>query len=403
MFATDVNVCEVVKHSRWGHSQRKRFTLDGDDSLESRLVGICETVLHGVQHTIPTRQLEALFLGGGYGRGEGGVLKTAEGDQPYNDVEFYVFIRGNRFLNRRRFAPALNELAHEITKAAGVEVEFHIISSAELRRSRPSMFYYDLVVGHQQLYGDETVLRGCNHHRDPKRLPPAEATRLLMNRGTGLLLAREKLSHDILSIEDRDFIARNVAKAQLALGDAVLTVCDRYHWSCCERNRRLAKLDHAVNEQSWFNLICDHHESGVEFKLHPYRNDASAAELRSQHESAVQLMLQVWLWTEGQRLQIDFPSARQYARSTVDKCPETNPWRNRLLNSRIFGPAILMSPSSRRHPRERIFNALSILLWDQEHSAELLFTLLRADSNASSTGQPPDSLDAYQKIWERVR
>src|SRR5438445_13084871 len=75
-----------------------RFTLDGSDELERHLTQTCQKVLAGIQAIVPSRKLEALLLGGGYGRGEGGVLKTEAGNQPYNDLEFYVFIRGNTWL-----------------------------------------------------------------------------------------------------------------------------------------------------------------------------------------------------------------------------------------------------------------------------------------------------------------
>src|SRR4051794_37699748 len=72
-----------------------RFTMDGDDALEKHLTRGCEQVLSGVRGLIPAHKLEAVLLGGGYGRGEGGVLRTSEGDRPYNDLEFYVAITGN--------------------------------------------------------------------------------------------------------------------------------------------------------------------------------------------------------------------------------------------------------------------------------------------------------------------
>ena len=75
-----------------------RFTIDGDPSLERHLDQVCNRVTDEVRACIPGRSLEGLLLGGGYGRGEGGVLKTASGDRPYNDLEFYVFVRGNAFL-----------------------------------------------------------------------------------------------------------------------------------------------------------------------------------------------------------------------------------------------------------------------------------------------------------------
>ena len=79
-----------------------RFTIDGNDLLEKHLAASCREVSKSVQLLLPRDKLQALVLAGGYGRGEGGVLRTAAGDQPYNDLEFYVFTRGSRLLNEYR-------------------------------------------------------------------------------------------------------------------------------------------------------------------------------------------------------------------------------------------------------------------------------------------------------------
>src|SRR5438552_671320 len=99
-----------------------RFTLDGSEELERRLAGTCDTVLAEVLALVSPERLEGLVLGGGYGRGEGGVLETEKGDEPYNDLEFYVFLRGPNWWNERQFGPALNSLAHSLSSAAGVDV-----------------------------------------------------------------------------------------------------------------------------------------------------------------------------------------------------------------------------------------------------------------------------------------
>src|SRR5665213_289522 len=185
-------------------SSTTRYTLDGDEKLERHLEGTCQLILAGVRSLVPHGKLEALLLGGGYGRGEGGVLKIENGDQPYNDLEFYVFIRGNRWLNERRYRESLHHLGKKLATMAKVEVEFKIISLTGLRRSSPSMFYYDAVMGHRMLFGDESDLANCSHHREAQLIPPAEATRLLMNRGSGLLFAREKLLRRPFTEADAD-------------------------------------------------------------------------------------------------------------------------------------------------------------------------------------------------------
>src|SRR5262245_19918829 len=96
-----------------------RFTRDGSDALEERLARACHDVLEGIRQVLPASRLEAILLGGGYGRGEGGVLKTATDDAPYNDLEFYVAVRGNQFLSRRRYQRPLHKLASQLTARFG--------------------------------------------------------------------------------------------------------------------------------------------------------------------------------------------------------------------------------------------------------------------------------------------
>jgi len=380
----------------------RRFTLDGDERLEGHIAKLCAMALRGVQRIVPGHRLQAVWLGGGYGRGEGGVLRLPGGDWPYNDLEFYVCLRGNRFLNRRLFGPPLHALAETLGPGAGLDIEFQIISLAQLRHSKPSMFYYDLVAGHRQLAGPERLLETCSRHSDSRCLPLAEATRLLLNRGTGLVLARQRLSRNPLRADDADFIGRNIAKAQLALGDAVLTVFGRYHWSCLERHRRLLALLQGA-AQPWFQELRDHHAAGLEFKLHPRQSLPDAEALSSDYQRVADFTLPIWLWVESRRLGKEFRSAREYVASPVDKWPETSAWRNRLLNARVHGPAALFFRRSNRHPRERVLNALTMLLWDGEKLENRLPAALRSGSPTPDPRWACDLVARYRTLWEQVR
>jgi hypothetical protein len=376
-----------------------RFTLDGSDELELQLARACENVLAGIKEAVPPRKLEALLLGGGYGRGEGGVLKTESGDRPYNDLEFYVFIRGNNWLNERRFGGSLHHLAHRLAPGAGVEVELKVISSAKLRRSPTSMFYYDLVTRHHQLHGDREVLGGCEQHGNAGNIPLSEATRLLMNRCTGLLLAQERLERACFTAEDADFVQRNLAKAQLAFGDAVLTIYGQYHWSCLRRYERIRRLPEA--KFPWLDTLRHHHEAGVKFKLHPHVITLTQAMLLAQHKSVVAFARKVWLWLESCRLGSYFTSVQDYAFSQLDKCPDTNPWRNRLINAKAFGPTAFFSQRGRRHPRERIFNALALLLWEPLKTDSEIWSWLSGELRWPIYAGT-DPIKAYQERWRRL-
>ena len=378
-----------------------RFTVDGTPELEQHLARTCQKIAAGIRGLIPPRKLEAVLLGGGYGRGEGGVLHTSEGARPYNDLEFYVCVRGNRHVNERRFGRAIHVLGEILTPQAGIEVEFKITSLAELARSPVSMFSYDLMLGHRWLVGDDRLLAGCSHHRDAERIPLAEATRLLMNRCSGLLFAAERLAQCEFHAADADFVRRNIAKAELALGDAILVHRREYDWSVRERHRRLAAMER-TDLTPWIDDVLRHHASGVEFKLHPERSTAPREQLATAHASVTALAARIWLWHEQQRMCARFETPRDYAESSLHKCRESSARRNVLVNLRALGFRPLLEGRATRHPRERILNALPLLLWERPAlaSPEMLCFLQRElQTDATSF---PDLVRAYRQLWSKV-
>ena len=383
----------------------QRFTVDGDDALESHLAELCDQVHLGVSGIVPPHRLRGILLGGGYGRGEGGVLHTPEGQRPYNDLEFYVFTPGPAPIDEHRFRRPLHALGERLGPRSGLDVEFKVLSPAKLRRSAPSMFYYDLVLGHRWIAGDDGLLRGCDHLRDPSRIPLHEATRLLLNRTTGLLFAAERLARPTFGPDDADFVGRNLAKACLAFGDIVLAARGLYHASCRERHRRLADLaasaPPAPQDLSWDTLLSRHAE-GVAFKLHPFRSTDSRETLARHHDQISTLAHRLWLWLEGRRLGQTFSSGGDYARSRLDKCPETSPWRNRLINFRTFGLKTPLCTKGARYPRERLLHSLPLLLWEFPRQAPPpdLSGRLRWELMARRDDLP-GWVAAYERLWHR--
>lgn len=378
-----------------------RFTLDGDATLEAHLAAVCSLVQAGVEQVIPRRTLAGILLGGGYGRGEGGVARTAAGDRPYNDMEFYVFVRGSRFLAEQRFTRELTELAHELTDRAGLEVEFKLASADELRRGGVTMFSYDLAKGHRRISGAADLLAGCEHHERAADIPLAEATRLLLNRASGLLFARPRLERLPCSAADLDFVGRNIAKAQLAMGDAVLTAHGQYHWSCRERQRRLAALAPA-EPLRWLDAVRAEHAQGLAFKLHPEAT-ADVDALHLSYHRVSDLLSAVFLWLESRRLGVNFHSPLQYAIHAAEKCPESRPLRNFLVNIRRFGPLAAIEARALRYPRERLLRALPVLLWEPT-LLEVRPVLVRVESELRTEDTDETGLlAAYTRLWEIYR
>jgi hypothetical protein len=157
---------------------------------------------------------------------------------------------------------------------------------------------------------------------------------------------------------------------------------------------------------SWIHPLCiqdvqAHHGAGVVFKLHPRRATRSVAEFDLEHGQLSALALQLWLWLEGRRLQKSFRSASDYALNDMDKCPGTKAWKNYLLSLRTFGQKATVEAGSWRYPRERLFNALALLLWQAEGVAQsqILCRLQRElQTNA------PDwvaLVNVFKGIWPR--
>jgi hypothetical protein len=219
-----------------------------------------------------------------------------------------------------------------------------------------------------------------------------------MNRCSGLLFAREKLAAGRFSPEDADFVCRNIAKTELAIGDAVLIAFGKYHWSCLERGRRLSALA-ARETLPWMQEARKRHAEGVQFKLQPYRSRLSRVALEKQLHETGSLALKSWLWLENRRLGCEFTSAADYAAREVNKWPETPVWRNRLANAVVFGPRGLLLPRNRRHPRERILNALALLLWMRAETSRELTSKVRSELLL------PEScalIPAYRERWRRA-
>jgi len=332
-----------------------RFTIDGSAALEQHLAETCALVRAGVERIIPTQLLEGLALAGGYGRGEGGVRHENGQDLPYNDLEFFVFVRGSTYINDHRFKAALHTLGESLSPAAGLDVEFKILSISRLRRSAVNMFYYDLVMGHRWLIGSDKLLVGCEHHREATHIPLHEATRLLFNRCSGLLFASERLAKNDFNNADADYVGRNLAKAQLALGDVVLAMSGRYHWSCLERHRRL--LDLAGVDPT----LLAHHAAGVAFKLRPSRSAKTHAELNQEHSALSDLSRQIFLQLESRRLKTRLSTPDDYISCRTNKCPEVPLWKNVLIHLRTRG----LPPSITRYPREHLLHELVTMLWTE--------------------------------------
>jgi hypothetical protein len=330
-----------------------------------------------------------MLLGGGYGRGEGGVYREADGRLSlYNDLEFYLVLKSGA--GQAAAAQWCGEESHIGEHETGIEVEFKILTLAALSGAEPSMFYYDLLAANRLIFGDAGLVAALPAKlRDAVLIPAHEATRLLFNRGSGLYYARLRLAE---AEPDKAFIERNHAKARLAFGDAVVAMNRRYTWSC--RERHTALMDGLATRPAQFERLVEWHAAAVEFKFHPVHESPPVEMLRERQWELQEAWRELFLWTESMRLGRKFQSVEEYAGYKGRLLPEFPMPRNVALHLRDRlrrgkPPGGLLD-----YPRAPLQRALALLL-KEGGDLNAVRRVLGLPENASGA----EILQTYRKWW----
>ena len=231
---------------------RKNYTACGDATAENLLDG----VLAEMHDTLSGTHL-SVYLGGSYGRGDGGVRQDKENGILYNDLDFFVFA-GEKPANAEKL---LKEVAEKYESELKVDVDFSsTMSIKDLKKNRKRLMMQELKRGYRLVCGEDLLAKYLPEI-PAEELPFSEACRLLFNRGMGLLLAGEKIA---MNSGEKDFILRNIYKAILGAGDAMLISRGEYCWSIVERLERIEKSD---MPEAWKV----YYREAAEFKKSPHR------------------------------------------------------------------------------------------------------------------------------------
>lgn len=313
------------------------------------------------------RPFVALLLGGGYGRGEGAVTRAGGREAPYNDLD--LFLVADRLGRGARVA--LDALRRRWAR----ELAVHVDVGGPYAPSRvagwgPRLMWFDLLNGHQVLSGPANVLDAAPP--SARAHPPAiEATRLLLNRGAGLLWAL-RVARGVEAEPEPDFVRRNYWKGALALGDATLLAHGRYATPGATRAQRLRILEASNPAVERLGLGADY-ESALRFKLEPDSLSPDAPPLEALRELALRWG-RVLLHVESRRTGRAWESLEAYAdREGPREADENRPSRRvaNLVRNALSGAV------TAAHPRERLYRRLPLLLvgegpsraaWDRDGS-----------------------------------
>lgn len=179
--------------------------------------------------TLAVPCLQGVVLGGGYGRGEGGVFADGAEERLSNDLDFFAVTAPDTSTDGiRAIMAALAPVSEAWTAKLGVDVDFVVRTPWRIRHDEARVMIQELVRGYVDVAGRPGAeLFQDVARRPPEALPWTEAVRLLVNRGVGLTLARTS--------GDAVFAERNVNKCVLGAGDAVLVARHAYAWRVEDR------------------------------------------------------------------------------------------------------------------------------------------------------------------------
>lgn len=281
--------------------------------------------------------LAALVLGGGYGRGEGGLVVRDGFEAPYNDVDLVLVVH-------RRTPMHLKAVQHRYEHRLGVAVDFsRPLTVSEAASLPPLLMWHELVRGHVRLAGDAPL--ACSGDA----LAPIEATRLLLNRGAGLLWAW-RVQAGLDPVPDADFIRRNGYKAALALGDALLLLNGGFDTSYRIRRERLLAL--AVRNAQAAGIV-ELYQQAVRFKFSP--DGLPPLDL----EEVTARWTSVFLAIESHRCGRTFASCQEYAVFRPLREPGVGRLARMPLN---VWHHLQVGAISARYPRETLYRMLPLWL-----------------------------------------
>lgn len=297
--------------------------------------------------------LEALILGGGYGRGEGGVFLSETHERAYNDLDLFLVVESKRADVRTD----LRAIQQRYQTTLGIDVDFgRPVTTRDIEQWPQWLMWHDLLDGHVVLTGEPDVLTRHAPRHLQENPPPVEALRLLLNRGAGLLWA-QRVVHGLEPAPDADFVRRNYYKCVQACGDALLLVHRCYTARCEGRAELFAELASSHPSVRAMGLETAYARA-LRFKLRP---DTGATDTlgETELENAADLWGRVLLHVEERREGRRFATAADYVRDRSVREVATNTprcWPGNLVRNLRHGVVSI------KYPREELYRELPRLL-----------------------------------------
>lgn len=301
-----------------------RYTVWGDSTVDRHVDELLRRAVVAVTQQMGA-DLEAVVLCGGFGRGEGSVLRLSDGLlHVVNDFDLELAYREplgrglSKLLIQLRHRRALAALAERLARQLGMkQVDLTLRGLSSYQRLDPSLANHDGLYGHRLLFGNVDPFARSSP-LPASAIDRFEGTWLLRNRGVGLVLARLYLDESGgLQAGNRENFYIEINKSVLAVGDALALLAGGYHVSYERRKREFQRWRELGFP--WFNELAALYDEAAENKLRPTAEPYPGRDPEALWTGVTRLHVRAFLWHESSRLQRDVSQIAGWQMLVSDK------------------------------------------------------------------------------------
>ena len=210
---------------------------------------------------------QAIYLVGGYGRGEGAWYEDENGLHPYNDFDLAV-ITDNPLSHEKTEA-----LRKEVAREVGIKwVDIDYYSLGKLFSLTPTIHNVDLLEGGSLIYGDD-VIKQNKLSLNKKEIGKQDLITLYWTR-MWTFIGSWKGSFHNLNVDETRFFKNQMAKGVLAACDMRLIRQQKYTTSYRERANII------LQEYAEDDNLCDLVRWAIQEKMRPSNSEIGSAEMQ---------------------------------------------------------------------------------------------------------------------------
>lgn len=280
----------MIDNSKWG-----KFTAKGSQKVEVLITRMVEEIALKIQDTIPDKDIKCLYMLGGYGRGEGGVVIVNGQERPHNNFDLMLVANEVRADKAKKMKVQMDEALQELIERIGIGIDTSVINASKLRSSACRIIWYDMKFGHKMLLGSNDIIMSCSQF-NIRKIPAWDARNLLVNRGTLLIINEILMNQKELTDELKKVLIKHIIKAIIGYGDCLLFFLGDYNWSYLEKQKRMQQrkdIDPAF--QKLYN-------DAMNFRFQPDYTPYMELNLKEWMKEVMALLKEVNLICESRRL-----------------------------------------------------------------------------------------------------